>query len=70
MVKFNQKLEGEESASMEEQKPEVPKTTLSRGFCTVWNFVTALTRDLLMGPPTEITDCLNAFFDTSELKGK
>ena len=31
--------------------------------------MTALTRDYVSGPPTDIRDCLNAFFDTSELKG-
>lgn len=62
MAKFNQKLEG----SVERKQDP---STLSRGFCTVWSFVTALTKDFFVGPPTDIRDCLNAFFDASELKG-
>ena len=46
------------------------KSALSRGICSVWGFVTALTRDLLVGPPTDLQNCLGAFFDTSDLKGK
>ena len=46
------------------------KSAFSRGFCSVLNFVTALTRDLLVGPPTDLQNCLSAFFDTSVLKGK
>ena len=45
------------------------KSALSRGFCSVLNFVTALTRDLFVGPPTDLQNCLSAFFDTSVLKG-
>ena len=62
MAKSSQKMEGS-------GEPKQDPSTLSRGFCTVWNFVTSLTRDLFVGPPTDIRDCLNAFFDTSELKG-
>ena len=62
MAKFNQKSDGHVERK---QDP----STLSRGFCTVWSFVTALTKDLFVGPPTDIRDCLNAFFDASELKG-
>ena len=46
------------------------RSSLSRGLSTVWNFMTALTRDYVSGPPTNIHDCLNAFFDASELKGR
>ena len=46
------------------------KSAFSRGFCSVLNFVTALTRDLFVGPPTDLQNCLSAFFDTSVLKGK
>lgn len=45
------------------------RSSLSRGLSTVWNFMTALTRDYVTGPPTNIHDCLNAFFDASELRG-
>ena len=45
------------------------RSSLSRGLSTVWNFMTALTRDYVTGPPTNIHDCLNAFFEASDLKG-
>lgn len=70
MAKFNSKLEaGPEDKGASEEGDGRGKSTFRRGFCTVWNFMTALTRDYFIGPPTEIGDCLNAFFDTSELKG-
>ena len=62
------KFKVEKRTGVEEKEP--PKSTLNRGFCSVWSFVTALTRDILVGPPTDIGDCLNAFFDASELKGR
>lgn len=67
MAKFNSKSEGSVEKSGEEEDQQ--QSALSRGFCTVWNYVTAWTRDILVDPPTTINDCLNAFFDTSELKG-
>ena len=66
MAKYNQKAEGGEGEKLEVAN----KGALSRGFCSVWNLVTALTRDFFVGPPTDLNDCLNAFFDTSELKGE
>lgn len=44
-------------------------SNISRGLCSVWNYVSTLTRDLLVGPPTDLDNCVNAFFDTSDLKG-
>lgn len=43
--------------------------TFSRGLCTVINLVSQV-RDMFSGPPTIIQDCLDAFFDPSELKGR
>ena len=72
IAKFNSKTEdseGENHKSHEEEKEEGRGSNISRGLCTVWNLMTSLTRDLLLGPPTNISDCLNAFFGPSELKG-
>ena len=70
MAKYNSKSDaGPDEKGSSEDVGGRGKSTLSRGFCTVWNFMTALTRDYFIGPPTDIDDCLNAFFDTSELKG-
>ncbi len=66
MAKYSQKEVGGAEAKGEEPS----KGALSRSFCTVWNLVSTLTKDLLVGPPTNLHDCLNAFFDTSELKGR
>ena len=60
-----------------EKEPTDPKDppttgksgTLSRGLCTVINLVSQV-RDMFSGPPTIIQDCLDAFFDPSELKGR
>ena len=67
--KMNSKAEhsGEDKVGGEEGGKG--RSSLSRGLSTVWNFMTALTRDYVTGPPTDIRDCLNAFFDASELKG-
>ena len=65
MAKYGQK----EPGGVDEKGEEVNKRGWSRGLCTVWNLVTTLTKDILVGPPTNLHDCLNAFFDTSELKG-
>ena len=69
MAKFNSKVEhgGEEKVGGEDSGRG--RSSLSRGLSSVWNFMTALTRDYVSGPPTDIRDCLNAFFDTYELKG-
>lgn len=58
---------GEEKGGGEESGRS--RSSLSRGLSTVWNFMTALTRDYVTGPPTNIHDCLSAFFDTSKLEG-
>ena len=69
LAKINSKTEnsGEDKGSGEESGRG--RSSLSRGLSTVWNFMTALTRDYVTGPPTDIRNCLNAFFDVSELKG-
>ena len=67
IAKFNSKQEGGEGGENEDRDKEAGP--ISRGFCSVWNYVSTLTRDLLMGPPTDLDNCLNAFFDTSCLKG-
>ena len=69
IAKINSKVEhgGEEKGGGEESGRS--RSSLSRGLSTVWNFMTALTRDYVTGPPTNINDCLNTFFDASELKG-
>ena len=69
LAKINSKAEnsGEDKGSGEEGGRG--RSSLSRGLSTVWNFMTALTRDYVTGPPTDIRNCLNAFFDVSELKG-
>ena len=43
--------------------------SFSRGLCTVINLMSQV-RDMFAGPPTDIYDCLDAFFDPSELKGR
>ena len=68
MAKFNAKSEQNIGTPTTEEE-EDRQSALSRGFCTVWNYVTAWTREMLVDPPTTINDCMNAFFDTSELKG-
>lgn len=52
------------------QEEEENGRSLGQGLCTVWNIVTTFTRDWFTGPSTDLGDCLNAFFDTSELRGK
>ena len=42
--------------------------TFSRGLCTVISLVSQV-RDMFTGPETNLHDCLDAFFDPSELKG-
>ena len=82
IAKFNSKVESsggeggrgkrgvvEKEGGEEEEEEEGRQSNISRGFCTVWNYVTTFTRDLLVGPPTDLHNCLNAFFDASELKG-
>ena len=60
----------EENVEQEGEEEVVErKSVFSRGFCTVLNFMATLTKDILVGPPTDIKDCLNAFFDVSDLKG-
>ena len=39
---------------------------LSKKMCSIWNVF----RSFFLDPPTNIYDCLHAFFDTSELKGE
>ena len=70
IAKFNSKLEGDEGGvDVGEGGDKEVSTTISRGLCSVWNYVSTLTRDLLVGPPTDLDNCVNAFFDTSDLKG-
>ena len=38
--------------------------------CRVWNIVVGFTRDVVGGPATSLEDCLEAFFDSSDLLGK
>ena len=38
--------------------------------CRVWNIVVGFTRDVVAGPATSLEDCLEAFFDSSDLLGK
>lgn len=70
IAKINSKAEhgGEDKGGGEESGRG--RSSFSRGLSTVWNFMTALTRDYVTGPPTDIRDCLNAFFDASDLKGE
>ena len=42
--------------------------TFSRGLCTVINLMSQV-REMFSGPETNLHDCLDAFFDPSELKG-
>ena len=43
--------------------------SLSKKFCQALNVVYEFTRDYITSPPTNIDDCLRAFFGASELKG-
>ena len=67
MAKSQQRVEKEPP----EPSPAGGKSgsSFSRGLCTVINLVSQV-RDMFAGPPTEIRDCLDAFFDPSELKGQ
>lgn len=38
--------------------------------CRVWNMVVGFTHDVVAGPATSLEDCLEAFFDSSDLLGK
>lgn len=68
IAKFNSRAESSGGGGGGGQEDEEGET-ISRGFCTVWNYMTTLTRDLIVGPPTDLENCLTAFFDSSELKG-
>lgn len=57
------------SEELADEESGQSKRNLRRRFCSVLNCVSTLTRDLIIGPNTGITDCLNAFFDDCELKG-
>lgn len=67
IAKFNSKVEGDGVDGVDGGDKDV--SHISRGLCSVWNYVSTLTRDLLVGPPTDLDNCVNAFFDTSDLKG-
>ena len=67
MAKSQQRVEKEPA----EPSPVGGKSgsSFSRGLCSVINLVSQV-RDMFAGPPTDIHDCLDAFFDPSELKGQ
>ena len=70
MAKFNSKAGAGGNVKVQgDEEEQQQQSALSQSFCTLWNYVTAWTRDILVDPPTTINDCLNAFFDASELKG-
>lgn len=46
------------------------RTSFSNKMCRVFKTLVDMTRDLVSGPPTSLQDCLEAFFDTSNLNGE
>ena len=52
-----------------EDENEDTSNTFSSRVCHVWNMVIGYTRDVITGPPTSLEDCLQAFFDSSDLSG-
>ena len=55
--------EGEEKSSGGDVQSQ---NDLSQKVCSIWNVF----KSFFLEPPTNIYDCLHAFFDTSELKGE
>ena len=53
-----------------ELSPDPSSSTFGSRMCRVWNMVVGLTRDVVTGPATSLEDCLEAFFDSSDLLGK
>ena len=71
MSKYQHRTEGESTEQKDAPaggKPSGGGGGFSRGLCTVINLVSQV-RDMFAGPPTVVQDCLDAFFDPSELKG-
>ena len=69
MAKFSRKLEDSSEGDQSDEREREGDSVLKRGLCSMLNIVSTLTRDLISGPPTDLQDCLNAFFDACELKG-
>ncbi|XP_064396159.1 ubiquitin carboxyl-terminal hydrolase 20-like isoform X2 [Halichondria panicea] len=67
MNKFSRKPD--DSCDGGDQSEESSRNNFKQGFCSVFSYVSTFTRDLFVGPPTDLQDCLNAFFDACELKG-
>ncbi len=56
----------EEAASKTSEENSQPHDGFSQKMCSIWNVL----KFFFTEPPTNIYDCLHAFFDVSELKGK
>ena len=50
--------------------PNASSSSFGSRMCRVWNIVVGFTRDVVAGPATSLEDCLEAFFDSSDLLGK
>jgi len=55
----------EDAADKTSEDSIQPQRNLSK-MCSLWNVF----KSLFLEPPTNIYDCLHAFFDASELKGE
>ena len=52
------------------EKDHQQQQSLGSKVCGVMKLLMGLTRELISGPATTLSDCLEAFFDTSELTGE
>ena len=51
---------------IEERDPE-PSSSARKSLCNLFSKARDWTRDLILGPPTSLDDCLNVFFDKCDL---
>ena len=67
-------MKASKARGAEDQTAKAPSSdnhaSFSNKMCRVWKTLVDMTRDLVSGPPTSLQDCLEAFFDTSNLNGE